>query len=80
MARPFTLFGLLDGNVIILTDEGRGVYETAVIADNVGSILQHDADSLSLSLKAGIQPLIDMSGCVDLLGLPEKLITLRSRF
>jgi hypothetical protein len=52
----------------------------AVIADSVGSILQRNADSLSLSLKAGIQPLIDMSGCVDLLGLPEKLVTLRSRF
>jgi hypothetical protein len=37
------LFGLLDGSVIVITDEGRGVYEMAVIADSVGSIIGHSA-------------------------------------
>jgi hypothetical protein len=33
-------------------------------------------EALLRLLEAGIQPLIDMRGSVDLLGLPEKLISL----
>jgi hypothetical protein len=71
----YELLGRRNGRSVIRAIQVDRVFEVAVGANDVSSIMGHR--SLSGRLQAGrIQPFIDVSGRVDLPGPPEKVIAL----